>query len=123
VSDSSCFLSLNNRYEPFTKKYKNSKCKAHSYYLNLILGIIHKNSSSIEKYKELHPLDELKVMDARPAQAQASLNMFIPDYLPSRQGKSNNKGFNGRWDCQEYKPLFMAKTFGTQQFLGAPFFL
>jgi len=36
----------------------------------------------------LYPLDELKTMDARPAQTQASLNMFIPDYLPSRQGKS-----------------------------------
>ena len=69
-------------------KIKKSKCEAHSYYLNLILGVIHKNSSSIEKYKELYPLDELKAMDARPAQAQASLNMFIPDYLPSRQGKS-----------------------------------
>ena len=27
-------------------------------------------------------------MDTRPAQTQALLNIFIPDYLPSRQGKS-----------------------------------
>jgi hypothetical protein len=27
-------------------------------------------------------------MDARPAQVQASLKMFIPDYLPLRQVKS-----------------------------------
>ena len=53
-----------------------------------MLVVIHKNSSSIEKYKELYPLDELKAKDARPAQAQVSLNMFIPNYLPSRQGKS-----------------------------------
>jgi hypothetical protein len=49
---------------------------------------LHNNSSSIEKNKELYLLDELKVMNARLAQAQTSLNLFVPNHLPSSQVKS-----------------------------------
>ena len=38
-----------------------------------------------EKIQELRPLDDLKSADA---QAQVSLILSIPNYLPSRQGKS-----------------------------------
>ena len=36
----------------------------------------------------MYPLDELKSLDVRPAQAQTSLILSIPNYLLSRQGKS-----------------------------------
>jgi hypothetical protein len=56
-----------------------------------MLGVIHKNSSYIEKYKESYLLDEHKAKDARPAQAQALLSWFIPNNLLFRQGKSINQ--------------------------------
>ena len=49
--------------------------------------VIYNNSSSIETFLELFLPNELKAMDARSTQAQASLNLYIPNCQPVRQGK------------------------------------
>jgi hypothetical protein len=49
---------------------------------------------------ELNLLDELKARDARPAQAQASLDLFILNFLPNRQRKSF--GFNEHLTCYNF---------------------
>ncbi|MHC4586428.1 MAG: hypothetical protein ACYS3N_18000, partial [Planctomycetota bacterium] len=44
-------------------------------------------SSSTRKTQELCPLDDLKAKDAAAMRTQASLSLFIPNHLLSRQGK------------------------------------